>query len=146
MKETYQGIEIVYNEQNNNWEFILRGHERAASSLKLAREAIDKPTPVSEKDKFEPVKGWLIRWHDKPEQTTVTSVAMRYGSKHVRCRRSGRNGATLESADYFFPLNEHNATLVDELNQIDRESEALAEKRERTRARLQKYKFPTDLQ
>lgn len=143
MKETYRDIEIEYNEPNNNWEFTLRGRERTASSLKLAKEAIDKPVPASEKEKFEPVKGWLIPYcNAEPEQVTVTSVAQRYGSNHVRVRRASRTGATLEHADRFYPLNEHNALVVDEIKQITKEIGALAKKREAVQTKLRKYKFP----
>ena len=51
----HAGITITYNQDSDRWEFELRGKERHATTLTLAKQAIDKPAPVDKKP-FTPIE------------------------------------------------------------------------------------------
>ena len=74
----HSGIEITYDENNNVWKFELRGRERKAESLVKAKEAIDKPEPISKK-KFEPIAGFMLSgpYNKEFEDVSVTSIVER---------------------------------------------------------------------
>ena len=57
VKVTYEGIEIVLDEDNNRWYWTQDGRDRSAETLANAKKAID--TPAKErKPKFEPITAW----------------------------------------------------------------------------------------
>jgi hypothetical protein len=78
IKVTHEGVEITYDELTNQWVFELRGRERKVASLKVAKEAIDKPEPVT-KAPFKRTMAFIENnsWQDagfsKVEVTSVTA-------------------------------------------------------------------------
>lgn len=57
MKTVYDGVDVIYNESKDRWEFELRGRERHASTLGLAKKAID--APATEKNTFTRFKAYM---------------------------------------------------------------------------------------
>jgi hypothetical protein len=74
MKTKYHGIAIEYIEREDVWLFELRGKERKSSSLKLAKEEIDKKPPKG-KASFLRHKAWHPDWKDGIVAVDVTSIA-----------------------------------------------------------------------
>ncbi len=74
IRHTHKTVVITYDEDANLWRFTLRGRDRSASSLTLAREAIDKPEPKKSKP-FEKIKAWECRYGDMPSRVEVTGIA-----------------------------------------------------------------------
>lgn len=75
LKTTYGGVEIVYRDAENDWLFTLRGRERTASSLQLAKDAIDKPE--TKKNEFKRFTAFLKDYSCCPWQVEVTGTAAR---------------------------------------------------------------------
>jgi len=64
VKYIYDGIEIGYYIETNDWSFVLRGRTRTTPSLQQAKDAIDKPVETKKpkkpkKPKFEPTKAFM---------------------------------------------------------------------------------------
>ena len=139
MNVIHNGVNIEYIETDNTWEFTLRGRERAAPSLRDAKATID--TPVKEKpDKaFTPVKGWVIDWSGaRVDEAVATSIAREsFGTKRVRVTIKGRS--SIENQRDFFPLNEKNANLVNELRRLQSEIEDRQDKRRDARDKLKGF-------
>src|SRR4051812_6947269 len=71
---TYNETVIAYDESRNLWLFVLRGRERSASSLALAKEAIDKPAPKEAKP-FTKIDAWFIGYGESGERVEITAIA-----------------------------------------------------------------------
>jgi hypothetical protein len=76
-KTTYRGIEIAYEECHDRWAFLLRGKERHAGTLTLAKQAVDAPAPADKKP-FTRQPAYHMHYGRGWEVTTVTSVADSY--------------------------------------------------------------------
>jgi hypothetical protein len=75
----YADVDITYSESTNKWVFELRGRERIVDSLKLAKEAIDKPEPKG-KNSFKRISAFILASKDYSatyyfEAVAITSVA-----------------------------------------------------------------------
>lgn len=137
IKTTYREVEIEYREWENDWYFTLRGRERSASSLKLAKEAIDKPAPKKSKP-FDHFEAWHFRYSSEaPASVTVMSVVARENrwSNSQRLRVKGKEGQCEEDAATIFPKNAVNDELVRQiigkLKEIEVIKESIASLKER---------------
>lgn len=139
---THNGIEIVYDEVNSLWVFTLRNREYGISTLKLAKEKIDRPVREAKEQDFEPVNGWQMSWScNDAVEGRVTSIAQnRYGSARVRFVRKGASAATTEDMSSFFPDNEHNRPLIDAVLKLSAQIETLTVLRSTTRGKLKPLK------
>ncbi len=135
---THNGIEIVYNEASSLWEFTLRNREYGFTSLKLAKERIDRPVKEAKEQNFEPVNGWVLSWTcTDAVEGRVTSIAQnRYGAARVRFVKKGASAATTEDMSSFFPDNEHNRPLIDAVLKLSAQIGTLTTLRSTTRGKL----------
>lgn len=125
MKTEYNGVEIEYVESDNKWRFTLHGRERSASSLTLAKQAIDKgPKP---KTKFEPIPAWLWNYSG-PKKVTIASLAenSRYSRAEAWVTRDGRRSK--EGISDLYADNLANQPLVDEWLGLQKDLEAASQK------------------
>jgi hypothetical protein len=145
IKVTYDGVEIIYRENDDRWQFELRGRERSAESLAKAKEAIDKPEPVK-KVAFERMKAYVRPRYgnvDKYLMGEVTSIA------------EGRNfsnrrevwvvvGKDREKRDefYVFEISAANDATLAEIARLAKEIEALEEQKKAAHGRMQKLVIP----
>lgn len=153
IKITHNGVEIVYNESQNVFEFTLRGRERSAPSLAKAKEAIDKvPDPKDPNEKpFERIKcycdgGYFDKdgtGHAIVEVTSVADGKGYYGGPEFWASGEGSGysrGKKLRSKVYgshLFPVNDKNTAIIEQLKvkyaeraKLDEEIEALKKKRQ----------------
>jgi len=115
----YQGIDIAYDESENQWVFELRGKERKSASLGLAKAAIDAPPPKDKK----PFKRIEVYVGTDLDKATVTSIAEnRYGSRPEvwvnyaepkRWRKREKRGV-----DSCYPVNEHNRAVINQITAL----------------------------
>ena len=111
IKVKYQDVEITYLERENKWQFVLRGRERSATSLELAKEAIDKPEP-KEKKEFNRVKVYFQEW-GKWEEGEVTSTAEQEKYSYAQSVWLVIKGKRSKvRAEVCLPINDHNTPLV----------------------------------
>lgn len=75
----YKEVTINYSEDTNRWVFTLRGRERSAESLRLAKEKIDMPAPSGKP--FEKIPAWIDR---NGGFTSVIIDSMAEGYEHRR--------------------------------------------------------------
>lgn len=129
VKVTYGGIDIAYNEEQNRWEFELRGRERFADSLAKAKEAIDKPEPKTAK-KFVPIRAFM-NTYGGVYVGTITSIA-ESGNRlqEVWFTRDSDKRRTKERLDRMKEFNEANQNLVAEHDALQKEAETLRKKAE----------------
>src|SRR5271166_3991900 len=118
VKYIYDGIEIGYYIETNDWSFVLRGRTRTTPSLQQAKDAIDKPVETK-KPKFEPTKAFMFSsWTgDKVAEVTVTSIIE--NGKYVwvqanddPAHRYRSNGRSKERADSVFPITPKNTAAL----------------------------------
>ncbi len=90
---TFAGIEIVYDESSDRWEFVQHGHSRWSKSLRLAKESISKGAPKEKtKHPFEPIAGILLDRWGEPTKVTVTSIASSmFGKTRVWASSTGKS-------------------------------------------------------
>ena len=125
---THKGIKILYDEAKNRWEFELRGRDRFASTLALARDAIDKPPP-KETPAFTPVechsksfRGWEI--------VRVTSVASDEGYNNAMVWVSAKDKSrSKESSHQLYPVGMgNNDKIVKQWKEIEEQKKILLSK------------------
>jgi len=127
IKSEHAGIEITYNESTDRWVFELRGREKSAESLRLAREAIDKPEPKDKKP-FTRIEAFKKDYQRGFTKVTVTSIAESgYGGRNVWILQN--KNRSKESAFTIFPVNEHNVNLIRQWESLSVEIKALESKR-----------------
>jgi len=133
---THNKIEITYNEADNQWEFTLRNREHCTQSLREARALIDRPVVEKRDWAFIPIKGWVIDWSGaKVEEGTATSAAIpKYGRTRLRVTINGTS-RTVDSSN-FFPLNEENAQLIYQLQELQNLIETTIKERDRVKTLL----------
>ena len=124
MKEMYNGVEIIYSEENSRFEFELRGKERFASSMKTAKEAIDKPVAGK---KFDPVRA-ILRGYGGVYRGTITSIAEVSHSQQVWFVRDENKARFKESLSDMCEESERNLKLLAESVALDKEADTLGEK------------------
>lgn len=129
VKVTYGGIDIAYNEEQDRWEFELRGRERFADSLAKAKEAIDKPEPKTAK-KFVPVRA-IMNTYSSVYVGTITSIAdSGYGPQQVWFTRDSDKRRSKEPLSAMKEFNEANRKLVAEHDALQKEADTLRKKAE----------------
>jgi len=127
IKTVYDGIEIEYLENENQWLFELRGRERKVESLEAAKAAIDRPErekkPAFERINAFKSNGWGM---DKFLDVVITSVAAkgRYVTgQQVWCSYNGKREKV--SVMDVYPSSESNLALRAEIEGINKQIEAL---------------------
>lgn len=146
MKTIHSGIEIEYREQDNRWYFELRGRSRSADSLSKAKEAIDKePTPkrTQQFPKFTAYRFNYAGIH----RVTVTSVAegTSYRGSPSFWITNSEGGRSKEYASSLAPVNPHNDRLVNEIEALNKEQEAINEKIKVAKSNLEWAKVPAEI-
>jgi hypothetical protein len=127
IKTKHKGIEITYDEEHNRWEFTIRGKERHATSVTLAREAIDKPPPADKKP-FTPREVYVSESYGKSAYrlAMVTSLApstYSYGRLEAWVTfKSGNSGRKREKValDRLYEVNANNEKVIAKLEKNDR--------------------------
>jgi hypothetical protein len=141
MKEMYNGVEIVYSEDNSRFEFELRGKERFASSMKLAKEAIDKPVAGPAGKKFTPVRA-LFRAYSGVYAGTITSIAeSSYRTQQVWFVRDENKSRSKEPLSDMCEESKRNLQLYAESKALDKEADTLRRKAEAKRDSMDPIKI-----
>lgn len=124
---TYGGVEIVYVEGTNKWQFTLRGRERSTESLENAKIAIAKPPPANKKP-FEKTEAYQDDWDGRDHgyiKVTITSIAEKtyYGSEpRFWISRPGKSRVQADKTKLFAvtPENESRIAAIQKMRkQID---------------------------
>jgi hypothetical protein len=105
--QTYRGVEIVYIESADRWNFIANGRERNAESLAKAKESIDRSLDYERKERpWKPFAAYHKDYGRGFDPVTVTSEADRdYGSdKYFWISKAGKNGRKERSKESEFEL------------------------------------------
>lgn len=145
MKTLYNAIEISYNEENDRWEFELRGRARSAESLAKAKEAIDKEPKEKRTQVFPRFDAYRFRYGDEISIVTVTSVAdTRYSG--VEFWITGKDGRSKERASQLYPVNEKNTAIVTEIKRINAQIEGLDKAKATQHTKLQSATVPKELE
>lgn len=142
---THNGTVVTYNENNNRWEFTLRGRDRSTESLTLAREAIDKPDPKKAKP-FEKIAAWFMKYGDNIEKVEVTGIGekSRYSSSSHEVWIKTSNGRNKQDVHYLKPSNEKNDSIIAQML-ARRESIAKLEKEfEKLKSSLEPLKIQVE--
>lgn len=135
---TYHDIKIEYHEYTNDWRFTLRGRERIASSLKLAKEAIDKPVPKKAKP-FVRFEAWSSKYSRNDLKTcTVMSLVAR----ESRCRSEQQvrikddEGQRETDITSVFPKNAVNDELVRQIEVLQDQIDDIGAKKDKLKENL----------
>lgn len=133
----YDGITIGYDEQEDVWRFILRGRNRKAASLTQAKEFIDKPVPDEvKKAPFQPIEALYKSGYSYSKEeyapVTITSLAedSRYNAVEawIREEDGSRRKVGIHS---LYLKNDHNAKVIQQLKDIDKQTADLKAKRDK---------------
>jgi len=127
--EKYKGVEIVYSEESNHWEFIYDGGERVAPSLALAKKRIDA------KPKFKRIDCWCTGRYcgDAFRQGELTSLT---DDKCAWVTIKGEGREKLYSRNVY-PRNQFNDLLVGRIGALRKEIAALEKQVEAEVKKLQ---------
>jgi hypothetical protein len=137
----YYDITISYSEQNNRWEFELRGRERYAESLAKAKEAIDKPVFDKSGKKFIPVRA-ILRDYSGAHPGTITSIAeSSYRSQQVWFVRDDDKRRSKENLSSMREESESNLRLLEESTTLCAEADVLIEKAHSKRESMKPIKI-----
>jgi hypothetical protein len=140
-KTTYKGVEVVYNVDDNNWLFTLRGRDKSSSTLRLAIEAIDAPPPKNKKP-FTPFQAYYLQseYDSDYEIVTVTSLAENSASyrglevwvRHETSKSGWRKKGDRSKVDLdkLFAINPENDQKIVMLGDIEKEQEKLRKNRD----------------
>lgn len=145
---THNGIVISYDESQNIWTFTLRDREREASTLALAKAAIDRP--AKEKNVFKRVPAWSNGCYANStgrfERAEITSISagrkINVVFKENNPRRLSQRVQT--RPEYVFPQNPHNDALIAEHTKLLDEHQAIAKKLSEICKKLQHYVLPDE--
>lgn len=144
LKTTYNGVEIVYDEQENKFKFEFRGRERAVESLSNAKKMIDSPEP-GEKPAFTKTPAWLMEYYSgDPKKVEVTAIAEkgcydRGINLWIRFDDAKRRKTSLNSV---FLFNPRNTAIVEEIIRTGKAIEELSKKRADLKALMEKFELP----
>lgn len=141
---TYKSVVIQYDEWNDEWKFEVNGREKVATSLRLAKEGIDKaPKP---RKPFERVEVWQSKGSRGFEKVFITSIAaVETNSRYSRGDEvwvSDEGQRSKRSASSLYPLSTFNNNKVAEIEEIDKQIADLMEKRAFKVQELDPYKIP----
>jgi hypothetical protein len=146
MKTEYNGIEITYDEDRNEWLFELRGRSRRADSLFKAKEAIDKEPKEKRTQTFPRFEAYLWSFSEM-KVVTVTSLAedgyYREGQTFWVVDKEGRRRK--ERNYSLFPVNDHNTALIGKIQAKDAERERIGKEIEGLKEKLQKASMPKEI-
>lgn len=143
---THNGVVITYDERFNKWTFTLRDREREASTLALAKEAIDRP--VKEKNVFKRVPAWsngcYANCTGRFERAEITSISAGGKINVVFNEKNPRKLSQREQTrpEYVFPQNPQNDALIAEHTKLLDEYQALGQKLSEVCKKLQHYVLP----
>lgn len=137
VKVTYDGVDIIYSEDKNRWQFELRGRERFSESLAKAKEAIGK-SAKSEANKFSPVAALAVTY-SRIRAGTITSICeLDNSSQQVWFVEDKDKVRRKEFLLNMFESSEYNLQLVAEIADLDNEAESLQNKAAKKRQALKK--------
>jgi hypothetical protein len=136
----YKGVTITYAEYENRWEFVLRDKERHASTLALAKAAIDKPVPADKKafKRFDVF--YQDGWSSAPIRVTVTSLAAdtRYGHNEVWITKPDGERRKIR-ANELFELSGDNSQVIKRMNENLDEQKKLDRAYENLKSMLKRH-------
>lgn len=142
IRQVYQDVEITYHENSNRWVFELSGKERYASSLREAKEAIDKAP------KFKRVvarfPALLVGWGgDKLDEVMVGALSKDFkGRPQFWVSNDGTRSK--ESVDQLIKLNDANAPLIAEARRMTEQINELKKQRAEKIAAMERVDVPDD--
>lgn len=142
IRQAYQGVEIEYRENTDNWVFELGGRERTAPSLKQAKSVIDSaPKPKKQVVRFQ---AYLIGW----AETKIEEVTVGAASKDYRGRPqfwvSGSEGRSKQDANALVKKNETNERVLAEVRSLSDQIVSLQKERSAKIALLERVDIPDD--
>lgn len=134
LKVVHNLTTVKYDEETNMWSFELRGKYRQTTSLRLAKDIIDKPSPKN--SKFEPIKAFYRpSYSDTAELLTVTSVADN-GRHYWTLNVDGKRGK--HYATEFYAYSPGNIALHETAEQYRKEVDGLRKKIDQANAGMKK--------
>jgi len=144
IKTTYKGIAVSYDEQGNRWEFTLRGKDRYATTLKLAKEAIDKPPP-EDKRPFTPIEVYVSESYGPSyRRAVVTSLApskYSYGRYEawVTYKPDSHRGSKREKValDKLYAVNPENDKIIQLITKNFKDQETLSDMEGKLKKKMQ---------
>ena len=136
---TYGGVDIAYNEDENKWEFELRGRFYSVDTLAVAKHKIDsRPKVKREFQRFEALRA--VRYGKELYETVVvTSYAGADGWRNtdefwITCngkREKEQRDSLLKASAKNKGLIQQEKELTEQSNTIDKQIEALRKQMER---------------
>jgi hypothetical protein len=139
----YPPVEISYNEHNDTWEFELRNKQRQATTLALAKQAIDKP-PLPDKKTFERIPVY-VAYGQKYERAEITSlVQTKYSSyeawvTYLDGNMKGKRER--KSMYYLYAITDDNRALINQVDALWTQIEGLQRKRNEITSQLPKLEI-----
>lgn len=137
VKTVYSGVEIVYNESDDRWDFEHNGKFRFAKTLKLAKNAIDT-TPKPKKEPFEKFEAYHIGYIGN-DVTTVTVTSFD-GPSHAWVIKDGRRSK--ERIDNLYVVSDANNQLIKEVDAIEEAINGLRKKQAQKEREMTKVEPP----
>jgi hypothetical protein len=142
VKQIYQDVEIVYNENTNKWVFELGGKEKLAISLREAKQAIDD----APKQKRAVVRfpALLLDWQgDKLDEVIVGAGSKGYRGQ-IQFWVSNNGSRSKEDAARLIKLNNVNAPLIEEVRTINNQIQELKQQRAKKVAAMERVDVPAE--
>lgn len=122
IKTTYRGVEITYVEYGNKWTFTHNGNERSATTLHLAKEAIDAPPP-KDKPPFKRIECYYGDYSDYKVVTVTSKTEIR---DNYRYRSATDRGTNATYGSRLFPVTPNNAFKREQILKLNGQRAALA--------------------
>ena len=136
-------VEISYNERDNVWEFELRNRNRQATSLALAKQAIDTP-PKPDKKTFKRIPVYVAygQNYEKAEITSLTTTRYSGYEAWVTYAEGNMKGKRERKSMYYLFLdNDHNKALIEQGLAVWKEINALQAKRNDLTGKMDKLEI-----
>ena len=142
VKTLYKDVLITYRESQNLWVFELGGKERSLSTLRQAKDAIDKaPKPKREAVRF---KAYLLDWMlTKISVATVGAFSKDYRGKPQFWVSSG-NGRSKTDAAMLVKMNDVNESVITRIRELSDEIVRLQTERATLAGTLERIDIPAD--
>ena len=130
----YGGIDVAYEERGDKWTFTLRGKERSASSLTLAKAAIDAPPPKDEA----PFKRVECYRGDYGRYTVVVVTSATAYKDDFRYRHAGDEGRRNKGTQtgygsQLYPVTPENTAKIEQIKALIEQKDKLAQQAESIR-------------
>jgi hypothetical protein len=142
IKTTYGGIDIFYHEATDQWTFTLRGKDRRASTLTLAKAAIDTPPPADKKP-FKRCKAFYKRWSGPPHLAEITSIADTNTLSPIFWLVDGDKRETVSIFDLFAHTDKNQAR-VDVWLELDKQAAHIERAKTNLLEKMEKFELPKD--